>query len=82
MVQGQFFLKRRGGEGGGITLFLFNFFNVYHIYIYKVFYPLQNCIMYLKKNYFFSVTIILSKKVILNCLKMNLKIPHKGDLKY
>ena len=39
-------------------------------------YPLQNCVMHLKKKSF-SVTIIFWKKVILRCLKMNLKISHK-----
>ena len=34
MVQGQVFLKGgEGGEKGGLTLFLFNFFKVYHFYI-------------------------------------------------
>ena len=35
MVQGQVFLKRGGGEGGGLTLFLFYFLKVYRFYIYK-----------------------------------------------
>ena len=38
---------------GGLALFLFDFFKVYHFYIYKLHYPLQNCIMHLKKKYFF-----------------------------
>ena len=71
MVQGQVFLK-----GEGVTPFLFNFFKVYHFCILKLLYPLQNCVHYAKKLYF-SVTIILSKKVILSCLKMNLKLSHK-----
>ena len=37
----------------------------------------KNCVMHLKKIFFSSVTIILWKKVILSCLKMNLKIFHK-----
>ena len=61
---------------GGLTLVLFNFFKVYHFYIEKLLYPLQNCAMHLKKKNF-SVTIILWKKVILSCLKINLKISHK-----
>ena len=40
MVQGQVFLK------GGLALFLFSFFKVYHFYI-------QNCVMHLKKKFFF-----------------------------
>ena len=47
MVQGQAL------NGRGLALFLFNFFKVYHFYIYKLFYPLQNCVMHLKKNCFF-----------------------------
>ena len=48
MVQGYIFLK-----GGGLTLFLFNFFKVYHFYIQKLFYPLQNCYAFRKKIIFF-----------------------------
>ena len=33
MVQGQVFLKGGGGGEGGLPLFLFNFFKVYHFYI-------------------------------------------------
>ena len=58
---------------GELALFLFNFFKVYHFYIWKLFYPLQNCVMHSKKKKF-SATIILWKKVIRRCLKMNLKI--------
>ena len=50
MVQGKIFLKFGGRE---LTLFLFNFFKVYHSCIEKLLYPLQNCVMHLKKNYFF-----------------------------
>ena len=48
MVQGQVFLK------GGQDFFLFNFFKVCHFYIKKLLYPLQNCIMHLKKKKIFS----------------------------
>ena len=48
MVQGQVFSKE-----GQLTVFLFSFFKVYHFYIQKLLYPLQNCVMRLKKNYFF-----------------------------
>ena len=51
MVQGRVFLK--GGGGGGVTLFLFNFFKGFHFYINKLVYPLQNCVIHLKKTYFF-----------------------------
>ena len=43
-------LKKRVGR---LTLFLFNFFNVYHFYIQKLLYPLQNFVIHLKKIYFF-----------------------------
>ena len=49
MVQGQLFLK----GFGWLTLFLFHFFKVYHFYISKLFYPLQKCVMHLKKYTFF-----------------------------
>ena len=68
MVQGQVFLK-----GGELALLLFNFFKVYHFYIWKLFYPLQNCVMHSEKKKI-SATIILWKTVIRSCLKMNLKI--------
>ena len=44
MVQRQFFLKR------GLALFLFNFFKVYHFYIYRLIYPL--CYAFEEKNFF------------------------------
>ena len=47
MVQGQVL-----GEGG-LVLFLSNFFKVYHFYIWKLLYLLQNCVMHLKKIIFF-----------------------------
>ena len=37
----------------GLTLFLFDIFKVYYFYVYKLFYSFQNCVIYLKKNYFF-----------------------------
>ena len=45
MVQAQVFLK-----GEGLALFLFNFFKVYHFQIQKLLYPLENCVMHLKKK--------------------------------
>ena len=48
MVQGQVYLKK-----GGMALLLFIFFKVYHFYIYKLLYYLQNCVIHLKKNHFF-----------------------------
>ena len=52
------------GEGG-LALFPFTFFKVYHFYILKLLYPLQGSVMHLEKNY------------ILGCLKINLKISHE-----
>ena len=52
-----------------VFLFIIKF---YHFYIWKLLYSLPNCVMHLKKNHSFM------KKVILSCLKMNLKISHKG----
>ena len=56
---------RSSYRGGQLTLFLFNFFKVYPFYIWKLFYPLQNCVMHFKKNYFFlkkkKITIVLWK---------------------
>ena len=49
MVQGQVLLKGRGD----LTFFLFNFFKVYRFYTEKFLCPLENCVMHLKKNYFF-----------------------------
>ena len=46
MVQGQVFLIVEGG----VVLFLFDFFKVNHSYIYKLLFPLQNCVMHLKKK--------------------------------
>ena len=46
---GQFFLK----GSGRLTLFQFNFFKVYHFWFYKLLYLLKNCIMKLKKKFFF-----------------------------
>ena len=72
-----------GWEGGSSSIgereagtFPIKFFEAYHFYIQKLLYHLQNCVMHLKKL-FFSATIILWKKVILSCLKMNLKTSHK-----
>ena len=36
-----------------MTPFLFNYFKVYHFYILKLLYPLQNCVMQKKKIIFF-----------------------------
>ena len=51
MVQGQVVLK--GGPGGGADTFPILFFQVLSFYISKLLYPLQNCVMHLKKKIFF-----------------------------
>ena len=53
MVQGQVIVKE-----GGLAFSQFNFFKVYHFYILKLLYSLQNCVIHLKKN-IFSAKIIL-----------------------
>ena len=73
MVQGQVFLK----GVGGLALVLFNFFqglSFLHLEITLTFAKL--CYAF-EEKLFFSATIILGKKVILSCLKMNVKISHK-----
>ena len=57
-------------KGGGLALFLFNFFKVITLPFAKLSYAFE-------QKLFFSATIILRKKVILNCVKPNLKISHK-----
>ena len=61
----------------GLILFLFHFLR-FIIFTFRN-YPLQNCYAFQEKLFFY-VTIILWKKVILSCLKMNLKISH--DLRW
>ena len=39
--------------GGRLALFLFIFFKDYHVYIYKLLYALQNCVMHWRKIIFF-----------------------------
>ena len=48
MLQGQVNLKR------GLAFFLFGFFKFYHFYKEKLFYFLQNCVIHLKTNFFFT----------------------------
>ena len=56
-------LKRRG------WLFSYFIFSRFIIFTFRIY----NCVMHLKKNYYHNSM----KKVILKCLKMNLKISHK-----
>ena len=45
MIQGQIFLK----EGGKAIFLSLSFL---HVYMYNLLYPLQNCVMHLKKKVF------------------------------
>ena len=47
MAQGQVFLK------GGASTFPIKFFQIYHFYIQKLLYPLQNCAMHFEEKKFF-----------------------------
>ena len=53
-MQGQVFLK-----GGGLTLFLFDFFKIYHFYILEITLPFAKLRYAFEEKLFFSVTIIL-----------------------
>ena len=58
MIQGQIFLKEGGKEGGGLALSkvfskaIFLSLSFLHVYMYNLLYPLQNCVMHLKKKVF------------------------------
>ena len=75
MVQGQVFLKG-GGGAGPLALFLFNFQDLSFLHLEITLSFAKLCYAF-EEKLFFSSTIILWKKVILSCLKMNLKISHK-----
>ena len=57
-------LKRKSGWG---------FLKVYHFYIYKLFYFLLNCVIHLKKNFFFCHHNLI-KKNYSDLSKMNLGV--------
>ena len=68
MVQGQVLLKREVR-----TLFLFNFFKVYRSFLHLEIILLFAKLCYtFEEKVFLSATIILWKKVILSCIKINL----------
>ena len=71
MVQEKVFLK---GGGGTFPIWFFQDLSFLHLEITLPFAKL--CYAY-EEKLFFSAIIILWKKVILSCLKMNLKISHK-----
>ena len=66
MVQGE----------GVLALFLFNFFKVFHFYIYKLLYPLQNVLCIQRKTIFFCYHNFM-KKSHLKLPKTDLKISYK-----
>ena len=72
MVQEQVFLK-----GGGLSFFLFVFFQRLSFLHLEITLPFVKLRYLLEEKNLFSATIISSKKVIRNCLKMNLKKFHK-----
>ena len=71
MVQGQVFLK---GGAGTFPIYFFQGLSFLHLEITLPFVKL--CYAF-EEKILFSATIFLCEKVILSCLKMNLKISHK-----
>ena len=73
--------KSRNGAGarflkgwrGGLALFLFNFFKFLSFLHLGITLPFAELCDAFEEKLFFSATIILRKKVILRCLKVNLK---------
>ena len=59
------------GGGGGLFSYLILFQGLSFLHL-EITYSLPNCVMHFKKKHSFM------KKVILICLKMNLKISQKG----
>ena len=80
MVHGQIFLKGKESDVGGwgwAETFPVSFFQGWSLLHLEIILPFAKLCYVFEKKYFFSVTIILWKKVILNCLKTNVKISHK-----
>ena len=83
IVQGQIFLKEGGGNCSYLMLSKFVIFTFTN---YFTLYKIVSCIcrlfslfaLFYYCYYFFPASIILWKKVILSCLKMDLKISHKS----
>ena len=71
MVQGQVFLQ---GWAGTFPIKFFQGLSFLHS---EITLPFAKLCYAFEEKIFFSATIILWKKVILSCLKMNLKISHK-----
>ena len=72
MVQGQVFLK-----GGGRWHFSYLIFSRFIIFTFRNYFTLSKIVSCIWRKKIFSATIILWKKVIQSCLKINLKISHK-----
>ena len=70
MMQGQVFLKE--GGRGHFSYFIFSRFIIFTFRNYFTF-----CNNAFEEKLFFAATIISGQKVILSCLKMNLKTSHK-----
>ena len=73
MVLGQVLLK----GGGGDDIFSIQFFQSLSFLHLEITLPFSKLCYAFEEKLFFSATIILWKKIILACLKMNLKISHK-----
>ena len=73
MVQAQVFLLKRG-RGWHFSYFIFSRLI---IFTFRNFFTLFKILSYIWRKIIFSATIILWRKVILRCLKMNLKICYK-----
>ena len=74
MVQGQVFLKGGRAGDGHFSYLIFSRFIIFTI---KNYFTLCKIVLRIWRKIIFSVTIILWKKVILSCLKMNLQISRK-----
>ena len=76
MVQVQVFLKEMGGGGGAGTFPIWFFQGLSFLHL-EITFPFAKLCYAFKEKIFFSATIVLWKKVILSCLKMNPKISYK-----
>ena len=73
MMQGQVFLK---GGAGTFPISFFRHLSLLHLEIIITL-PFAKFCYAFEEKLFFSAAIISGKRVILSCLKMNLKISHK-----
>ena len=75
-MQEEVFLKGMGGGDGGWH-FSYLIYLRFLIFTFIIILLVAKLCYAFEEKLFFSATIILWKKVILSCLKMNLKISHK-----